>query len=89
MVSYSSRKDLIYCHDFDSLMNEFDIEYKKEDWRFFIDSSKTSLKGVLSHNGNTYSSLPIAHSVYMKETYKTQFNRKLTIQLSIGICVEI
>jgi len=32
------------------LMNEFGIEYKKEEWRLFIDSSKTSLKVVLLHN---------------------------------------
>lgn len=29
---------------------------------------KTSLKGVLLHNGNTYASLPVAHSVHMKES---------------------
>lgn len=51
-------------------MNEFGIEYKKEEWRLFIDSSKTSLKAVLLHNGNTHASLPVGHSVHMKENYE-------------------
>lgn len=29
------------------------------------------MKGVLLHNENTYASLPVAHSVHMKETLKT------------------
>lgn len=35
-----------------------------------FDSSKTSLKGVLLNNGNTYASVPVAHSIHMKETYQ-------------------
>ena len=38
-------------------------------WRLFIDSSKRSLKGVLLHNGNMFPSIPVAHSVHLKETY--------------------
>ena len=37
------------------------------DWRLFIDSSKRSLKAVLLYNGNVYPSIPMAHSVQMKE----------------------
>jgi len=33
-------------------------------------SSKASLKCVLLHNGNRYASVPIGHSVHLKETYK-------------------
>lgn len=62
--------DLVYCSDIPGLMNEFGVEYKKEDWRLFIDSSKTSLKAVLLHNGNTYASIPVGHSVHMKESYE-------------------
>jgi hypothetical protein len=40
------------------------------EWRLFIDSSKRSLKAVLLHNGNNYSSLPIGHSVHLKESYE-------------------
>jgi hypothetical protein len=40
------------------------------EWRLFIDSSKRSLKAVLLHNGNNYASLPIGHSVHLKESYE-------------------
>lgn len=62
--------DLVYCSDIPALINEFGIDYKREDWRLFIDSSKTSLKAVLLHNGNTYASIPVGHSVHMKESYE-------------------
>ncbi|GBP53241.1 hypothetical protein EVAR_88125_1 [Eumeta japonica] len=50
-------------------MKCFEIEYDSTEWRLFIDSSKTSLKAVLLHNGNVFASLPVAHSVHMKENY--------------------
>jgi hypothetical protein len=40
------------------------------EWRLFIDSSKRSLKAVLFQNGNNYASLPISHSVHVKEIYE-------------------
>ena len=43
--------------------------YDSKDWRLFIDSSKRSLKCVLLHNGNKCGSIPIGHSVQMKEEY--------------------
>jgi hypothetical protein len=48
----------------------FGVEYKVNKWRLFIDSSKRSLKAVLLHNGNNYASLPIGHSVHLKESYE-------------------
>ena len=36
----------------------------------FIDSSVKSLKAVLLHNGNKFSSIPVGHSVHMKEEYE-------------------
>lgn len=53
-------EELIHC---------FDIKYDSSEWRLFIDSSKTSLKVVLLHNGNKFASIPIGHSVHMKEDY--------------------
>jgi hypothetical protein len=41
--------------------------------RDFVDSSKFSLKVVLLHNGNIHPSIPIAHSVHMKETYENMY----------------
>ena len=40
------------------------------DWRLFIDSSLRSLKAVLLHNTNQCPSIPLAHSVVMKENYQ-------------------
>jgi hypothetical protein len=40
------------------------------DVRLFIDSSKRSLKAVLLHNGNNFSSIPVAQSIHLKETYE-------------------
>jgi hypothetical protein len=47
-------------------MQKFGVEYKVNEWRLLMDSSKRSLKAVLLHNGN-YTSLPIGHSVQLKE----------------------
>lgn len=66
---FKQEGDLVYCSDITDLMNESGIEYKKEEWRLFIDSFKTSLKSVLLHSGNTYALLPVAHFVHMKESY--------------------
>ena len=44
------------------------IEYKLENWRLFIDSSKSGLKAVLLHNANEYPLVPVAYSRVMKET---------------------
>ena len=41
--------------------------YSVSDWCLFIDSSKQGLKAVFLHNGNVYPSIPIAHSVRLKE----------------------
>ena len=59
---------LVYCTDI-ALIAHLDVEYEASQWRLFIDSSKRSLKGVLLHNGNECSSVPVAHSVVMKEEY--------------------
>jgi len=65
---------LVYCCDVEGLsqcLGGSKIAYKSSEWRLFIDSSKSSLKAVLLHNGNKYSSIPVAHSVHLKKTYKT------------------
>ena len=60
---------LCYCTNIPGLFTSFDLPHNPSDWRLFIDSSKRSLKGVLLHNGNEYPSIPIAHSVHLKESY--------------------
>jgi hypothetical protein len=43
-------------------------EYKPDQWRLFVDSSKVSLKVVLLNNGNRFPSVPLAHAANMKES---------------------
>ena len=47
------------------------LEYNVMEWRLFIDPSRRSLKAVLQHNRNSFSSIPIEHSVQIKETHKS------------------
>ena len=47
---FSKMKNLVYCHNIEELVKEYDIEYTPSDWRLFIDSSKRSLKAILLHN---------------------------------------
>ena len=70
LVQYFGMNDSIsYCKDVDGLLSYFGYEHKADEWRLFIDASKTSLKAVLLHNGNKFSSLPLAYAAHMKETY--------------------
>lgn len=61
--------DLVACNNINGLMGAINIVYDPCDWRLFIDSSKTSLKAVLLHNGNALPSIPVGYAVHMKETY--------------------
>ena len=67
MSSDSDHFSLCYCTNIQGLFQEIGVAYSASNWRLFIDSSKQSLKAVLLHNGNVYPSIPIAHSVQMKE----------------------
>jgi hypothetical protein len=67
-TSYFSQDcDLVYCCNIPGLMQKFGVEYKMNEWRLFIDSSKRSLKADILHNCSNYASLPIGHSVHLKE----------------------
>jgi len=69
-VDFFAMKDsLVFCNNVEGLVNQMGQKYDPTEWRLFIDSSNRSLKGVLLHNGNEFASLPVAHSVQMKETY--------------------
>lgn len=59
-------------------MAQFHVNHDPAEWRLFIDSSKRILKAVLLHNNSRYASIPVGHSVYLKETYenlKLVFNK--------------
>ena len=67
----------MFCIDIHHLLENVGLrEYKPKELRLFIDSSKRSLKCVLLHNGNKFGSIPIGHSVTLKEKYK---NTKLVL----------
>ena len=60
---------LVYCNDVDGLVEALGIQYEAKEWRLFLDSSVRSMKAVLLHIGNKIASVPIAHSVELKECY--------------------
>ena len=66
---FDMENKLCYCTNIPGLFTSLGLPHKPSDWRFFIDSSKRSLKGVLLHNVNKYPSIPIAHSVHLNESY--------------------
>ena len=68
---FHSDGQLVYCTDVKGLLLAMGLPaYRSNDWRLFIDSSKRSPKCVLLHNGNQYGSIPIGHSVTLKENYE-------------------
>lgn len=67
---FAEEGGLVYCRDIPPVMKYFNINYNSGQWRLFIDASKYSLKGVLLHNTNIHPSIPVAHSVALKETYE-------------------
>ena len=62
---------LSYCCDLTSLFEKLGEDHIASEWRLFLDSSKRILKAVLLHNGNVKPSIPIAHSVQLKESYES------------------
>jgi len=62
---------VMFCNDVCSIMEVLCHEYNPDQWRLFIDSSKVSLKVVLLHNGNSCTSVPLAHAANMKESYES------------------
>ena len=61
---------LTYCHDIVGLFDPIGVDYKPHEWRLFIDSSRSSLKGVLLHIGNVLPSIPIAYGAHSSENYE-------------------
>lgn len=74
---YEMYENLCFCSDVNALFQHMQIPHEPDQWRLFIDSSSTSLKAVLLHNGNKFPSIPVAHSAHLKETYE---NVKLLLE---------
>ena len=71
---------LVVCCNIDGLMGALNISHNPSQWRLFIDSSKTSLKAVLLHNGNELPSIPLGYGPQMKETYENMQKLLLCLQ---------
>ena len=83
---------LCYCSNIESLMNELGVQHCPEEWRLFIDSSKSSLKAVLLHNGNDYPSGQVGHSVYMRESFENMvflLDHIKYLQYNWNICCDL
>ena len=68
---YTTEAGLCFCNNITGLFNKIGITCDPVEWRLFIDSSSRSLKAVLLHNTNKLPSIPLAHSVQMKEDYSS------------------
>lgn len=69
---FTVENQFVFCMNVEGLLMKLGVrKYTPSEWRLFIDSSKRSLKCVLLHNGNIYRSIPIGHSVSMRENQHT------------------
>ena len=86
---FHSDGQLIYCTDVEGLRLAMGLSgHRSNDRRLFIDS----LKCVLLHNGNQYGSIPIGHSVTLKENYENIKTVLETLQYCVHqwlICVDL
>lgn len=69
--------EMCYCNDIAGLMAALNIMYEESEWRLFMDSSISSFKAVLLHNGDL-PTVPILYAIGIKETYE---NLKLVLDL--------
>lgn len=67
----SENRKHVYCNDIDALMVEMGIRYIPEEWRLFIDSSKSALKAVLLYYDNSKNPVPLFYAIDMAETYES------------------
>ena len=67
---FKTMENKCYCEDVQGLFDAMRIVHNPNEWRLFIDGSKTSLKAALLHKGNTLPTIPVFHSAGSKETYE-------------------
>jgi len=83
---------MIYCQDTNSDFKKVIHVETPSEWRVFIHYSQRSLKAVLLYNENSKPSIPIVHSVHLKETYDKMKILLEAIQYNVqqwGICGEL
>ena len=67
---FEELQGFVFCINIPGLLLKLIVnEYKPEEWRLFIDSSKRSLKCVLVHNSNMHAPIPTGHSTTLKKRY--------------------
>ena len=83
---FAKEHSLVYCVDVQRLIKKLGTVHNSNDWRLFIDASKSSLKAVLLHNTctNQFASIPLAHLTCKKESYE---NIKLVSKMQYSIHV--
>ena len=67
---FQDKSSLVYCNNIAKLIKSMGLEYAATEWRLFIDSSSRSHSVVL-YNGNSFSFIPIGHSVQMEEAHNS------------------
>lgn len=65
-MSYYCCSEAMIC----ALIGVLSHEGKTIEWRLLIDSLKNSLRVVLFHNGDRFSSVPVAYTTDMKVIYE-------------------
>lgn len=76
---FKFENDISFCSDIRGLMDASHIAYDINNWRLYIDASKSVLKAFLLHNDNIRMPVPVAYSRVLKETYapmKIIFDKK-------------
>ena len=68
---FSQEDGVVFCNEVCSVMEVLGHECNPDQWSLFIESSKVSLKVVLLHNGNKFSSVPLAYEPNIKESYES------------------
>ena len=58
----------MYCNNICGVIDA-DGEHNLTEWRLFNDSSQNSLKAALSHSGNKFHSVSLAHGSKIKGTW--------------------
>ena len=70
--SFRDKSLLVHCNDIDGLIKSMGFEYEATEWRLFIDLSSKILQAVFLHNGNSFSSIHMGHSLKTKETHNSK-----------------
>ena len=67
---FAKEHSLVYYVVVQGLIKKLETVYNSNDWRLFIDASKSRPKTVLLHNTNQFAFNPLARSTCMNESYE-------------------